>query len=132
MLELVHPLDDTWPVLDRKAAEAFARDWYDAWNTHDLERVLEHYAEDVEMSSPLVASLAGNEDGKIVGKDALHAYFAAGLERYPDLHFEPLDLYVGVDSLVLRYVSVNGLPSAEVVFLDEDMKVVRYFAHYSE
>jgi ketosteroid isomerase-like protein len=117
--------------MDRSAAEEFARGWYDAWNAHDLGRVLEHYADDVEMSSPLVASLAGNESGTIVGKEALRAYFAAGLGRYPDLHFEPLDLYVGVDSLVLRYVSVNGLPSAEVVFLGDDGKVVRYFAHYA-
>jgi ketosteroid isomerase-like protein len=111
-------------------ARRFAAEWYAAWNAHDLERILSHYADDVEMASPLVAELAGRADGRIVGKDALRAYFAAGLEKYPDLHFEPLELFAGVDSLVLRYVSVDRRPSAEVVFLDETGRIGRYLAHY--
>jgi hypothetical protein len=59
------------------------------------------------------------------------AYFAAGLERYPGLRFEPLGLYVGVDSLVLRYESVGRRVAAETIFLDEDDRVTRYFAHYA-
>src|SRR5262249_8714566 len=65
-----------------------------------------------------------------VGKVALRDYFAAALERYPDLRFEPLGLFAGVDSLVLHYVSVGGRAAAETVFLDEDDRVTRYFAHY--
>lgn len=84
------------------------------------------------MTSPLVSALAGGADGRIVGKEALRAHFAAGLEKYPELHFEPLDLFVGVNSLVLRYVSVNGQPSAEVVFLDGQGTIARHFAHYAE
>jgi hypothetical protein len=117
-------------VVERAAAEAFARAWYEAWNAHDLDAVMSHYADDVEMASPLVVSLAGSPAGTIAGKDALRAYFAAGLERYPALRFEPLGLFVGVDSLVLHYLSVDGRPSAEVVFLDDEGKIVRYFAHY--
>ena len=71
------------------------------------------------MSSPLVSVLAEKPGGEIVGKDALRAYFAAGLEKYPALHFEPLALFVGVNSLVLHYRSASGQPAAEVVFLDE-------------
>jgi hypothetical protein len=43
------------------------------------------------------------------------------LERarpYPELHFTPRELFVGVDSLVLGYVSANGQPAAEVILLD--------------
>jgi hypothetical protein len=114
---------------DERAAE-FAEGWYEAWNAHDLEAILEHYAEDVEMASPLVAALAGRDDGRIVGKVALRDYFAAGLERYPDLHFEPLGLFAGVESRVLHYVSVGGRPAAETVFLDENDRITRYSAHY--
>jgi ketosteroid isomerase-like protein len=116
--------------VDEAAARAFADGWYAAWNAHDLDAILEHYADDVDLSSPLVAGLAGDPGGRLVGKEALRRYFAAGLERYPDLRFEPLELFVGVDSLVLRYVSVGGRPSAEVVFLGDDGKVHRYVAHY--
>jgi ketosteroid isomerase-like protein len=112
------------------SAIRFAEEWYAAWNAHDLDAILDHYADDVEMASPLVATLAGNPDGTIVGKQALRAYFAAGLEKYPELHFEPLGLYVGVGSVVLHYVGANGDRVAETVFLDERGKIVRYVAHY--
>jgi hypothetical protein len=62
----------------------------------------------------------------------VRAYFAAGLERYPDLRFEPLGLYVGVDSLVLNYRRAGGGVAAEVVFLDGDDRISRYYAHYAE
>lgn len=117
--------------MEGTAAREFAREWYAAWNAHDLDRMLDHYADEVEMCSPLVAGLAGRADGRIVGKDALRAYFAAALEAYPSLRFEPLGLFVGVDSLVLHYISVNGRPSAEVVFLDDEGKIARYLAHYA-
>jgi hypothetical protein len=118
--------------MDYDVAQEFARSWYAAWNAHDLESILSHYSDDVEMASPLVSVLTGDPDGRIVGMDALRAYFAAGLEKYPDLHFEPLELFVGVSSLVLRYVSVNAKPSAEVVFMDDHGKISRYLAHYVE
>jgi hypothetical protein len=93
--------------VDRVAAQRFADDWYAAWNAHDLERILSHYAGDVTMP-PLVSGLTGSDEATIVGKEALRANFAAGLEKYPTLSFVPLALYVGASSLVLRYVSVNG------------------------
>ena len=30
-------------MIDRNWAEAFAREWVDAWNAHDLERILDWY-----------------------------------------------------------------------------------------
>lgn len=117
--------------MDEQRAHRFANEWYAAWNAHDLEAILEHYADDVELTSPFVASLTGSDDGRLVGKDALRAYFAAGLERFPELQFEPLELYVGVRSLVLRYVGPTGAETAEVIFLNADRKVGRYFAHYA-
>ena len=54
-----------------------------------------------------------------------------GIERYPGFRFEPRELFVGVDSLVLHYVSANGRLAAEVVFLNEGGKISRYSAHYT-
>jgi len=117
--------------VDAAEARRFAEHWYAAWNAHDLDAILEHYTDDVELTSPFVASLAGDESGRLVGKSALRDYFAAGLERFPDLRFEPLELYVGVRSLVLRYVGPTGAETCEVIFLNDDGKVARYFAHYA-
>ena len=37
---------------DRPASRRFAAEWIEAWNAHDLERILAHYADDFEMASP--------------------------------------------------------------------------------
>lgn len=107
------------------------REWIAAWNSHDLERILAHYAEDVELISPLVAKLAGRSDGVVRGKAALRHYFARGLEAYPTLRFDFIRLYPGVRSCVVEYLSVNGLRSAELMEFDEQGRVRRVLAHYA-
>jgi len=108
-----------------------AQEWIAAWNAHDLERILAHYAEDAELSSPFVAKLTGQSDGVVRGKAALRDYFARGLNAYPTMRFEFIRLYPGARSCVLEYHSVNGLRTAEVMEFDEHAKVRRVLAHYS-
>jgi len=56
-------------------AEHFASDWIDSWNSHDLQRILSHYADDFEMSSPVITQLART----LRGKAAVGAYWAKTL-----------------------------------------------------
>ncbi len=78
------------------AARAFVREWIDAWNSHDVERILRHYADGVTYQSPFVVRLAGNVDGALQGKEALREYLAAGLAAYPELHFRLRGVYAGL------------------------------------
>ena len=41
-------------MLENNFAEHFAADWIDSWNSHDLGRILSHYTDDFEMSSPII------------------------------------------------------------------------------
>src|SRR5690349_21379940 len=66
-----------------------------AWNAHDLGRILAHYADDFEMTSPYIASLTGEPTGRLAGKEAVGAYWRAALERFPDVHFELVDVFLG-------------------------------------
>ena len=109
-----------------------AQEWIAAWNAHDLEQILGHYSEDVELISPIVAKLTGRNDATVRGKEALRDYFASGLEAFPGLRFDFIRLYPGIRSCVLEYCSVNGLRSAEVMEFDEHGKVRRVLAHYTE
>ena len=43
-------------MISSHAAERFADDWIAAWNAHDLEKILSHYTDDFEMSSPVIVS----------------------------------------------------------------------------
>lgn len=117
-------------MLDAEAAAAFADEWYAAWNAHDLDAILHHYADDVEFTSPFVVALNGDETGTLRGKDALRDYFARALQRFPDLHFEPIATLVGVDSVTLHYISVEDRRAAEVMTLGPGSNVVSVLAHY--
>ena len=39
-------------MLTQEFALEFADEWIAAWNSHDLDRVLRHYAADAELTSP--------------------------------------------------------------------------------
>lgn len=111
-------------------AERFASDWIAAWNSHDLDRVLLHYDDDFEMSSPLIATITGEPSGKLRGIGAVRAYWAKALQKIPDLQFELVTTLVGVDSVTLYYVGHRGL-SAEVLHFGSAGKVRAAFAHYA-
>lgn len=117
--------------MDKEQAQRLAEEWYSAWNDHDLERILSHYSEDVVFVSPFAVEIAGRADGRLEGKEALRAYFGAALQRFPNLHFEPIALMVGIDSLVLHYRSVQDLLTAEQMVVGEDGLVREVRAHYS-
>lgn len=111
-------------------ASQLAQAWFAAWNNHDLDAILSHYAEDVEFQSPFITKLLDEPSGKITGKVALRDYFAKGLQAYPDLHFEPIQTLFGLDSLVLYYRSVNQLLAAELMVLNDQGLVIQVKAHY--
>jgi ketosteroid isomerase-like protein len=56
-------------MLDKAFADHFAQDWIDAWNARDVERVLAHYTDDFEMSSPVIIRVTGEASGTLRGKE---------------------------------------------------------------
>ena len=117
--------------MEKGYAERFAREWIAAWNAHDLDRILSHYEDDFEMSSPVIRVLAGEPSGTLRGKAAVGAYWAKALENVPDLRFELLTALAGVDSVTVYYKGHRGL-SAEVLHFGPSGKVRAAFAHYAE
>ncbi len=105
-------------------------DWYAAWNAHDLDRVLAHYADDIRFYSPFANALVPGSGGLVQGKAALRSYFATALAKYPDLKFEPISVLQGAGSTVLYYKSVAGKTAAEMFVLDAHGAVVEVRAHY--
>ncbi len=116
--------------LTNSTARAFSLEWVAAWNAHDIERVLSHYAEDVAFHSPFIAIFADEASGHLLGKAALRTYWAAALEKLPDLRFELLDVLLGAGSLTVYYRGHRGMV-AETFFFSEDGKVQRATACYS-
>jgi predicted ester cyclase len=111
-------------------AETLAQHWIAAWNAHDLDLIMSHYEDAIELTSPVAAKLLAEPEGKVVGKDNLRAYFQRGLEAYPDLHFELEDVLCGIHSVVLYYKNQKGTRTAEFMELSATGKVARVVANY--
>ena len=116
--------------MDPGFAERFARKWVEAWNARDLVRILDHYDDDFEMSSPIIVSLMGEPSGRRKGKARVGAYWARALERVPDLQFELITALAGVASVTVYYRSRHRGLAAEVFHFGPAGKVRAAFAHY--
>ncbi|HZY77521.1 MAG TPA: nuclear transport factor 2 family protein [Jatrophihabitantaceae bacterium] len=88
--------------------ERFAAEWAAAWNRRDVPAVLAHFADAATFTSPVASQLIDGSDGVLRGKDAIGAYWASALARIPDLHFEVLGVYAGMDTLVINYRNQRG------------------------
>ena len=109
----------------------FAADWVDAWNSHDLNRVLSHYEEDVVLTSPRIRLILGKDDGTIRGKAALRDYMGMALKKVSDLHFTLDRVFSGVNAVVLEFHTTDGRHGAEFMEFGRNGLVSRVSATYA-
>jgi ketosteroid isomerase-like protein len=86
-----------------KNAHEFAKEWIATWNSHDLDKILSHYSNDFEITSPFIKSFVSPPADTLRGKPAIRDYWAIALARVPDLRFELYDATEGVSSVTLYY-----------------------------
>ena len=118
-------------VSTESEAKGFARQWVAAWNSHDLDAIMSHYDVDVVLISPVAAKILDDQSGTVEGKGALRNYFERGLELYPTLHFELLDVVGGLSSIVVCYKSDKGTRTAEFMEFAKNGKIIRVVPNYS-
>lgn len=116
--------------MDQSEADRIAAEWVEAWNAHDLDRILSHYGDDLEFTSPLVVERLGRADGTIRTKAELRDYFAVGVAPGSALKFELLDVLPGVSSLTLYYRNHRNRTVAETMHISPDGRVERVSVHY--
>ena len=119
-------------MLTPEDARHFADEWIAAWNARDLSRILAHYSDDFEMASPYIRDVVGEPSGVLKGKAAIGAYWSKALARFPDLHFELIDVLTGAQSVSINYFGRGRRRACEVFFFDAGGKVVRAAAHYRD
>jgi hypothetical protein len=115
----------------KEEAWNFANHWVAAWNAHDLNSIMTHYEDAIELTSPVAAQLLGTPDGKVVGNANLRAYFQRGLEAYPELQFRLEEVLWGINSVVLSYTNQKGTRTVEFMEVSAVGKVVRVVANYN-
>src|SRR6266508_1699606 len=119
-------------AVNKAQAQTAANKWIAAFNNHDLETILSHYAESVELTSLLVTKVLGDPAGTVRGKHALRAYFAKALAAAPELKFDLLEVFAGVNSVAIYLRSnVRGL-QVEVNELDTEGRIARVLVHHRD
>jgi ketosteroid isomerase-like protein len=101
----------------------FADVWLSDWNRHDLEAILEHYAEDVLFRSPKVLGYTGGKTDTIRGRENLRPYFARGLAFRPELKFSGAKAAWDRDGVALIYLGEDGSTAVETMTLDAEGRV---------
>jgi ketosteroid isomerase-like protein len=118
-------------MITQEQAQQLAYRWIEAWNSHDLDEILAHYAEDVVLVSPVAANILNDPLGTVNGKEALRNYFKKGLEVYPDLKFELIDVMWGLFSVVFYYINQKGSKTGEFMEVGSTGKITKVIANYN-
>ncbi len=118
-------------MLTEEKAKELADHWVQSWNSHDLDQIMSHYEEDVVLISPVAAKILNDPTGTVMGKEALRSYFKKGLEVYPDLNFQLIDVLWGLNSVVLYYFNQKGTKTGEFMEVDSMGKISKVIANYN-
>lgn len=86
-----------------------ANSWMDAFNSHDLNKLLNLYADDAIHFSPKLLERKPETGGLIKGKQALHDWWQDAFHRLPSLNYKPTNFIVQQDSVFMEYLrTVDG------------------------
>ena len=95
--------------------KSIALAWFDAFNSHNLEHLLQLYDEEARHYSPKLKIREPKTNGFIQGKNALRAWWQDAFHRLPTLHYEMIYLIVDDNRVFMEYLRhVEG---------EEDMRV---------
>jgi len=89
--------------------EAIALKWFEAFNTHDLEKLLSLYHDQAKHFSPKLKIRQPETKGLISGKQALRAWWHDAFNRLPSLKYQVTALTGNDKRVFMEYVrKVDG------------------------
>ena len=92
-----------------------AAEWFDAFNTKDLDRLLGLYHEDAHHYSPRLKLSRPETNGLIIGKSALRSWWGDAFMRLPSLHYTPISLTESEQRVFMEYIrKVDGEPNSQI------------------
>ena len=97
-----------------------AKLWLNAFNEHNLEVLLDLYADDAQHFSPKLKIRQPETKGLIIGKDAMRTWWQDAFERLPDLVYREEQLTANNNRVFMEYTRiVGGEPNMSVAELLE-------------
>jgi ketosteroid isomerase-like protein len=83
---------------------SIAHAWFEAFNAHNLEKLLSLYDDDAEHYSPKLKIRQPETNGLIVGKNALRNWWEDAFQRLPTLHYKVTSLTSDADRVFMEYI----------------------------
>lgn len=81
-----------------------AFNWFEAFNEHDLEKLLSLYSDTAEHFSPKLKIRKPETNGLIKGKKALREWWQDAFDRLPTLKYEVIKLTADEDQVFMEYM----------------------------
>jgi limonene-1,2-epoxide hydrolase len=78
--------------------------WFEAFNAHNLEKLLSLYDDDAEHFSPKLKIRHPETNGLITGKEALRTWWQDAFDRLPTLHYKVTSLTSNSDRVFMEYI----------------------------
>jgi ketosteroid isomerase-like protein len=106
-----------------KDIEQIAMRWLEAFNTKQLERLLDLYDDNAEHYSPKLKLRMPETNGLVKGKDAMRIWWQDAFDRLPTLHYKVKTITANTDRVFMEYTrTVQGeedMDVAEVLVVKE-------------
>jgi len=112
---------------------SIAHAWFEAFNSHNLEKLLSLYDEDAEHFSPKLKIRHPETKGLVTGKSALRIWWQDAFDRLPTLNYKVTSLTANDDRVFMEYirtvVNEEDMLVAEVLEIKEGVIVTSRVYH---
>ncbi|MEQ9591193.1 MAG: nuclear transport factor 2 family protein [Cyclobacteriaceae bacterium] len=98
-----------------------AKQWFAAFNAHDLEKLLSLYDDNAEHFSPKLKIRLPETRGLIKGKSAMRSWWQDSFDRLPTLKYEVVRLTPHDDRIFMEYI--RHVQNEEDLFVGEMLEV---------
>ena len=90
--------------MSRSRQIRIAEAWFEAFNAHDLEKLLALYSDDARHYSPKLKVRQPETNGYIVGKEALRQWWMDAFQRLPTLRYERTYWLADEEAVFMEYI----------------------------
>jgi ketosteroid isomerase-like protein len=112
---------------------SIAHAWFEAFNSHNLEKLLSLYDDEAEHFSPKLKIRHPETNGLVTGKKALRVWWQDAFDRLPTLNYKVTSLTSNSDRVFLEYIRTvaneDNMLVAEVLEIKEGLIVASRVYH---
>lgn len=85
-------------------SQSIAIKWFDAFNSKNLDKLLDLYDDEAQHFSPKLKILQPETNGLIIGKEAMRVWWQDAFDRLPTLHYKVTSLTANTDRVFMEYI----------------------------